>query len=254
MSEGSTSYDAIYLSPHLDDAVLSCGGQIHGRIAEGQRVLILTLFTQDFSTEDVSEATRTVLDLMSLPVDEAMAIRRQEDLNACRVLGAELIHCPLPEALARRDGQGRPVYGSLNQLFGPMSFADFPFVNEVAGALRGLPEAKEVFAPLTIGSHVDHQVVRQAAEDVFGAGLRYYEDFPYVAWRRFALQKVLGWRKKGWRSEVIALDEKDLQARIDSIRAYSTQLQPLFKGEASIEKSVRGWARKVGGERLWRRV
>ncbi len=254
MTEGSTTYDAIYLSPHLDDAVLSCGGQIFRRIAEGQRVLILTLFTQDFSTSDVSEATRTVLDLMSLPVDEAMAIRRQEDLNACRVLGAELIHCPLPEALARRDAQGKPVYGSLSQLFGPMSFSDFPFVNEVAEALRGLPEAKEVFAPLTIGSHVDHQVVRQAAEDVFGTELSYYEDFPYVAWRRFALQKVLGWRKKGWRSEVVALEEKDLQARIDAIRAYSTQLKPLFKGEAGIEKSVHGWARKVGGERLWRRV
>ncbi len=254
MSTDPASYDAIYLSPHLDDAVLSCGGQIHRRVAAGQRVLILTLFTGDFSPSDVSEATRVVLDLMALPIEEAMAIRRQEDLTACRTLGAELIHCPLPEALARRDARGEPVYGSLKQLFGPMSFADFPFVNEVAGALRGLPEAKEVFTPLTIGSHVDHQVVRQAAEDVFGLELRYYEDFPYVAWRRFAIQRVLGWRKKGWSPEVVALDEQNLEARIEAIRAYSTQIQPLFKSDAGISKLVRAWARKVGGERLWRRI
>lgn len=28
-----SSYDALYLSPHLDDAALSCGGQLHGLAA-----------------------------------------------------------------------------------------------------------------------------------------------------------------------------------------------------------------------------
>ena len=93
----SQAYDAIYLSPHLDDAVLSCGGQIHRRTRNGERVLILTVFTQDLAPEITSEATKTVLDMMGLSAEEAMAVRRKEDAAACRMLGADLIHCPLPE-------------------------------------------------------------------------------------------------------------------------------------------------------------
>ncbi|MCB0027388.1 MAG: PIG-L family deacetylase, partial [Anaerolineales bacterium] len=36
-------YDAIYLAPHLDDAVLSCGGQIFDRVQAGQKILVLTI-------------------------------------------------------------------------------------------------------------------------------------------------------------------------------------------------------------------
>ncbi|MEZ4728018.1 MAG: PIG-L family deacetylase [Caldilineaceae bacterium] len=40
-------YDAIYLSPHLDDVALSCGGQIFGATRTGQRVLIVTITAGD---------------------------------------------------------------------------------------------------------------------------------------------------------------------------------------------------------------
>ena len=39
-------------------------------------------------------------------------------------------------------------------------------------------------ATLGAGGHVDHRLVRLAAEAVHGAGLLYYEDYPYAAkWR-----------------------------------------------------------------------
>ena len=38
-------YDHIYLSPHLDDAALSCGGGIAAQRAAGERALVVTLCT-----------------------------------------------------------------------------------------------------------------------------------------------------------------------------------------------------------------
>ena len=40
-------YDALYLSPHLDDAALSCGGQIAQATRRGARVLIVTVMAGD---------------------------------------------------------------------------------------------------------------------------------------------------------------------------------------------------------------
>ena len=37
-------YPHVYLSPHLDDAVLSCGGLIHRQVVAGQRPLVVTIF------------------------------------------------------------------------------------------------------------------------------------------------------------------------------------------------------------------
>ena len=38
-------YRHIYLSPHLDDAALSCGGGIAAQRAAGERVLVVTFCT-----------------------------------------------------------------------------------------------------------------------------------------------------------------------------------------------------------------
>jgi LmbE family N-acetylglucosaminyl deacetylase len=41
----SDFYAHVYLSPHLDDAVLSCGGLIHRQVRAGQPPLVITLFS-----------------------------------------------------------------------------------------------------------------------------------------------------------------------------------------------------------------
>src|ERR671924_35132 len=38
-------YDHVYLSPHLDDAALSCGGAIARHSSAGARVLVVTICT-----------------------------------------------------------------------------------------------------------------------------------------------------------------------------------------------------------------
>lgn len=58
-------YDALYVSPHADDAALSCAGRLLGERARGQRVLVLLLFE--------SEAGPAVTELLARGTDVALA-------------------------------------------------------------------------------------------------------------------------------------------------------------------------------------
>jgi LmbE family N-acetylglucosaminyl deacetylase len=49
----SSHYDYIFLSPHLDDVVLSCSGALCSLRAQGCTVLVITLFAGDPWSEPI---------------------------------------------------------------------------------------------------------------------------------------------------------------------------------------------------------
>lgn len=249
----------MYLSPHLDDAVLSCGGQIHRRVAAGERVLVLTVFAGDPPPGRSGPLEQKVSRWMKLDPASAMAARRSEDVAACRELGAEAVHWPLPEAPAR-DRR----LATLDQLFRPPA-GDDPSDGELRSRLRQLPPAEQIVIPLTAGDHRDHHVVRRAAEDVFAGLVRdlaCYEDFPYARFEG-AVEKALG-DPSAWRLETVALDDPEVDARIRAIARYGSQIRPLFasgrwaflrgRPATQMARAVRAHVLKTGGERLWRRT
>ncbi len=118
---------------------------------------------------------------------------------------------------------------------------------------RSLPPAGQIVAPLTVGHHVDHLLVRAAAEDVWAKGLWYYEDYPYVENRGY-LERVLGDDLRAWRPMVFDVSERGLAAKCDAIWAFRSQLSTFFGSRAEMEARVRGYCDAAGGERLWEKV
>jgi LmbE family N-acetylglucosaminyl deacetylase len=248
--------DALYLSPHLDDAALSCGGQIHAAARTGKRVLIATLHTADPPGGPMSALAEQLHGEWGLG-PEAMAVRREEDRRACKVLGAELRHEGLLDALYRRGAGGDFHYDSPSALRGPPAAADLGHLDDLARVMKALPAAERTFAPLAAGGHVDHRLTRRAAEAVYGKRLTYYEDYPYVR-SRVVLAKAL--RIRPWRFRVVDLEEEDLAAKVRAIACYATQLSTAFADEEDMARQVGefyrglGRRRKAGGERLWRKL
>lgn len=244
-------YDALYLSPHLDDAALSCGGQIAQATRRGARVLIVTVMAGDPPVDAENDYIASLHARWELDRDAA-AQRRAEDLAACALLGADALPLDVPDCIYRLDpASGAPLYVSDADIFGDIHPAEALLVARIAGLLRGLPAATQVYAPLTVGHHVDHLLVRAAAEQVWGDALRYYEDYPY-AQQPGKLDAVLG-DAAGWRSTIIPLNAADLDAKCDAISAFRSQLSTFFAGRADLEAQVKGFAGKVGGERVWGR-
>lgn len=244
-------YDAIYLSPHLDDAAISCGGQIALRTRRGEAVLVVTISACNPPADAHSPLADELNAAWGWRADAAT--RREEDRRACGILGAECLHWDEADGLYRRDPErDAPLYPTRESLFASVHRADDTTQSAWIERLRGLPPAEQVLAPLGAGGHVDHQLVRRAAEAVFGASLRCYEDFPY-ALRPLALCKVLRprWR---WRSERIALDERAVRARREAAAAYASQMGTLFFSPGDLERRLRRHIRRARGERLWQKT
>lgn len=245
------AFDALYLSPHLDDAVLSCGGQIHRHTASGRRVAVLTVFAGDIPPGPLGKLEADVLRWMGLDRETGMADRRAEDEKACGRLGAESLHWQIPEAPSRDRS-----LSDLESLFVPSPELDEALIADLAERLGEFRNVPEIVAPLGFGSHLDHHTVRHAAHRAFGDRIAYYEDFPYV----LKVDQVTG-RPETARltPSIVELDPSDVAARVEAIKHYTSQIRALFGPwhhrllpGRSVGAKVRRYVKKVGGERLRR--
>jgi hypothetical protein len=175
--------EVFFVSPHLDDAVFSCGALL-AHLAQTCPVTVLTVFTSAAQPPLSGIAARKQLRALGgIDAETHFAERRAEDVAVLEEAGARWIHLGYRDALFRRVGEapgGTPGTGR----------ATYPTFRFHAGRGRIAPSdaglaaevdtsgAKTVFGPLGIGRHVDHLVTRHA---VTGLGLRtvYFSDFPY---------------------------------------------------------------------------
>jgi len=190
--------DHLYLSPHLDDVVFSCGGLIHRQCAEGARVLVVTAFTASPAPGQLSNFDKT------RPPADWQACARAEDKAALEALGADFMHLGYHIAMHRQDDTGRERYPGVDK-YGPLCPADADLgiaLRTKFEHLRSAHPTATLYIPLSIGGHVDHVQVNQAARHLAGP-LRFYEDFPYVFFGRvgppaFALLRQMA-RMRLWR-------------------------------------------------------
>ncbi len=253
--------DSIYLSPHLDDVALSCGGQIHQRTSAGHgaEILIVTIMAGVPHPVRLSSFARQQHAAWGFapdrPAEEVVQAvvhaRRVEDEAACRLLGATPRHWPVPDCIYRRHPDtGDSLYTSDEALFGSVHPAEKGLVAEIAAWLATLPAAGRVVVPLGIGNHVDHQLTRMAAEVHFGRDLWYYEDYPYAQCEPDQIDQLTAGGQ--WRAKLIPVNEAAFSARLAAVAAYSSQLDMLFSGREAMHRALTRFVRDQGGERLWR--
>jgi LmbE family N-acetylglucosaminyl deacetylase len=243
-------YDAIYLSPHLDDAVLSCGGQIFQATAARQTSLIVTIMAGDPPQAAISDFAQGQHQSWEL-LTEASRQRRAEDATACHLIGADYVHWSVPDCIYRHHPEtGLAFYNSDPDIFGEVHPAEYPLIEELAAQLSDLPPHGRLFAPLTIGNHVDHQLTRLAAEKCFANKLLYYEEYPYVQ-RLGGVTAVIPPNDPHWQAQTIPLTAAALQTKIAAIATYGSQLGNLFNGRDNMPQLVTTYTQTVGGERIW---
>lgn len=241
----------LLLSPHLDDGVLSCGGRLYRLARSGWRVTIATVFTHDEPRTAPSALASELRRWWNLPAGSIMKTRRQEDETACQRLGCESLYLGFSEAPYRCDASGSALYPTLEALYGPPLETDLDLVAQVGDRLRDFLAADLWLVPLAVGGHVDHRIVRQAAESV-RSDLWYYEEFPYLEWKHQAIEAALD-RDSRWEIHRLALDELAFQARFEAICDYRSQIPALFRNPARLRRQLRRSLRRTGGERIYRK-
>jgi LmbE family N-acetylglucosaminyl deacetylase len=246
----------LLLSPHLDDAALSCGGAIHRWAAAGEPVLVVTVMTADPPPAAPSPYADYQHARWDLPPQAAYAARRAEDRAALERLGARLAHLAFVDCIYRR-GPGGTYYNSDQDLFGPVHPEDARLVHDLGQQFATLTPARgdlTVYAPLGLGDHVDHQLVRRAAEAWRGDQLYYYEDYPYAEQADPAADPA------HLVPQLVPLDEADLSARIEAVACYHSQMAVLFGDLDQMEARIRAYAGRLAppgypaAERFWQPV
>jgi LmbE family N-acetylglucosaminyl deacetylase len=237
-------YRHIFLSPHFDDVVFSCGGTLGVQVSSGLHPLVITVFggpppantplspfAQHFhSTWGVDSAKGA---------SEVIEIRRKEDAAALEYLQADYLWLDYSDAIYR----GNPAYyTSERQMVGGDVHPDDQAIEKQLGQLllnlqSRLPDAAW-YAPLGIGRHVDHQIVCSAADRLVqrGAKVYFYEDFPYVL-QDGALQRRIEELGANYEPNLVEMSEF-LPAKQEASKMYTSQIIANFGSQEGLVQSM----------------
>lgn len=256
LHEITTSYSHVYLSPHLDDAVLSCGGAIAAQSALGNRVLVVTLCTAVPSAQQLGPLAEEFHGDWNLAHEDAVTVRLREDLLAMELIGADCLWAGLLDSIYRLPF----AYDTRERLFGTPQPTDplYQLLRQLIPELRAQFPNATIYAPLAVGYHVDHQITYTVANESAGPLLAFYEDVYYVLLdgeleRRMA---DLGGRFVPSTIDISAT----LSRKITAIDAYASQVPELFGGSEAMARQITEFAQRrhaelgTYGERIWMRA
>lgn len=238
----------IFLSPHLDDAVLSAGGLIRELSLSGIPTEIWTLTAGFPPDEPLSGFARQMHTLWGFSSgNEAVQIRRSEDHQAASILGASTLHFDFLDAIYRQGPGGEWIYPEdVSTKPHPLD-ADLPARIAEAVSVRLLPD-DEIVSPLAVGGHVDHTLVRMAAE-LLERRLWFYADIPYL----FNHPEQLPEKTTSLECQLKPISNEDLEFWVRAVQAYASQLSTVFSDPGEIPALLREYTQGDGGICLWRR-
>lgn len=237
----------VYLSPHLDDVALSCGGLVWEQSQRGEQVEVWTICAGDPPPGPFSALAQGLHQRWGTD-RQTVAQRRAEDLASCELLGAVPRHFEVPDCIYRRHPEtGEALYTSEESLFGRLNPVEHGLVNTLARELtQNLPAEAHLICPLSLGGHVDHQLTRAAAERL-GLPLRYYADYPYV----MLYHNIDEHLPPGLEAHVFPVSSVGLANWQHSVAAHASQISTFWENEIEMKRSIRAYSERVGGVILW---
>ena len=235
----------IYLSPHLDDAVLSAGGLIYQQAQAGDSVEIWTFMAGVPTGGELPEFAQVMHKIWGFEsVQQAIATRREEDLHAAAVVGATTVHFDFLDCIYRRGRDGEPLYSDVTL---PIQPDDGDLPRQIAQALDArLGPGDQLVSQLAIGRHVDHVIVRQAAELLYRP-LAYVADMPYVLNHPQELEPAIS----GLVQSFEPVSEAALHVWIKAIQWYASQVDSVFGSHDDMLERMQAYWTEYRGVRLW---
>jgi LmbE family N-acetylglucosaminyl deacetylase len=234
----------IYLSPHLDDAVLSAGGLIYEQTRSGIPVEIWTFMCGYPPAAELSQFAELQHFMWGFSsAEETTRSRREEDKNAAAVVGAEVMLFDLLDCIYRRGADGEWLY---NEISVPPHPEDANLPNQIAEAISARLKQDDVLVcQLSVGSHIDHVIVRQGAE-LLGLPLLYDIDIPYF----FTKPEEFALKSAGMKESAHSITEAGLRSWQDAVVKYKSQLAVLGDAMSTPEKARESiqsyWAGREG--------
>ena len=235
----------IYISPHLDDAVLSAGGLIYEQTSAGMDVEIWTLLCGFPPNEEFSPFAQVLHYIWGIPAAaEGISARRTEDVKAAGIVGAKTVHFDFLDCIYRRGKNGDWLYSNV---FVPPHEDDEDLPARMAESISArLQPTDQLVCQFGLGSHLDHVLVRRAVE-MIQRPIFYDVDIPYL----FKAPDELASKTAGMKAKTHRITDSGLRSWQDAIAAYESQVNDLFDNPEAMRAQIEQYWSEYIGIRLW---
>lgn len=217
----------LILSPHFDDAMLSCGEYILQEVKKNRRVIILNIFT-NFASKTQTKFVSKQLKKIGLTPNEYKKLREAEDQKAWKNISVVIKNLNYTDAGFRTE-KNKPTYPTAQQLFSKkLNSQENKIIQDLSLQLSCLTKKikiTNIVLPIGVGDHIDHIIVKRAAEKAWNINqLCYYLDQPYFIKRRLhkLIQLIL---KLFFRVHIL---RSSIQ-KTKRLEKYKSQIAVLFK-------------------------
>lgn len=234
----------IYISPHLDDAILSAGGLIYDQVQAGNEAEIWTMVCGYPVDQEASPFAQELHEKWGFnSIQETIGSRREENRLAAQIVGARDVYFDFIDCIYRRGRDGNWLY-TTNTFVPPHPDDEDISVRMTQSLLERLSPDDVIVCPLAIGGHTDHVIVRRAVENL-NRPLFYYADIPYLLDNSSALKPI----KARMQSKYQLISRKGLSAWQDSAAAYRSQIALEFESQKKMRSAIARYGR--WSFRLW---
>jgi LmbE family N-acetylglucosaminyl deacetylase len=238
----------IYISPHLDDAVLSAGGLIYEQTRAGMDVEIWTLLCGFPPVGELSPFAQVLHYQWGIPeagAEEMLTARRAEDAKAASLIGAKTVHFDFLDCIYRRGKNGDWLYS--NVFVSPHEDDDADLPARMAESISArLQPTDQLVCQLGLGSHLDHVLVRRAVE-LLQRSILYDADIPYL----FKSPAELAPKTAAMKAKTHRITDSGVRAWQDAVSAYESQLSGLFDSSDVMRAQIQQYWSEYMGVRLW---
>jgi len=218
------------VSPHFDDAALSCGTLL-SQLAGKTRVTIINVFTKAHPAPHTLSAKQALKYAGFSDAEKLYEARKKEDQEALLGLGT-IINLDIEEALFRKHKTKNiltkllPEFSHVYPTYrwhvtGKISQNDYAFAKIAATLQKIIHKDAIVLAPYGLGNHVDHQLVHKVCEKLYSNCI-FYSDFPYNV--------RLGTYGQPNPAQKVYEIHPDVKQKAKMIQLYRTQFLGLFPG------------------------
>ena len=201
----------IFISPHFDDTVLSCGLLLDCLQKNKKNILIVTFFTKASKKPYSKEAKVFVNKSGYDDANKLFKDRAIENKNALAFFYAKYLNLDFIDTVFRQNNiiENQKLKRKLKQS-----------INNI----KILPKTL-ILAPLGLGDHPDHILINKLIKKI-DKPIIFWEDFPYNK-NPISIKSFFRWNLN-YQKAFDLIDSKNIRKN-KAIKMYKSQMNPLFK-------------------------
>lgn len=169
----------LFLSPHYDDAIFSCGSLMSHLVANDVVLDVATVFSSAI-TDELSPLAQRFHKGWEIEGD-IMSLRTKEDMEALNMLGASQISLGFLDCIYRKKN-GDFLIHNKKELYNS-DFKDTSLLQNIEKAVSLIllkDDYSSIYLPIGIGSHIDHLLLTQLKLPFYSGEVYVYADMPYA--------------------------------------------------------------------------